>query len=93
MILNTKQDYLNYLAMDSKAGKAELQLLLDFRYTWTNKKVLDSSDPTGLIIDETHRIIGSDDEFYYQVYEEDANAKIFRLGFTVEEVEELINEG
>jgi len=93
MILNTKQDYLNYLAMDSQAGKAELQILLDSRYSWTNTMVLTSSDPTGLVIDETHRIVGEGDEFYYQEYLEDVHTKLFMIGFTVAEVEELINEG
>ena len=70
MILNTKQDYLNYLTINPQKAKEELQLLLDLRYTWSNIQVLLSKD--GVI--------------------EDENAKIFRIGFSVKEVEDLINE-
>lgn len=91
-MLQTKQDYLNYLAINRDKGIEELKLLLYSRFSWTNTRVLDSPDPTGLVIDENHRIIGSEDDFYYQEYLEDNMAKLFRIGFTVQEVEDLINE-
>ncbi len=92
-MLQTKQDYLNCLAMNPQEGKKELQILLQSRFSWTNTQVLESADTAGLVIDDTHRIIGSeDDEFYYQEYIEDSTAKLFRIGFTVNEVEELLNE-
>lgn len=90
MILNTKQDYLNVLAMDSNEGKQQLQNLLDNRYAWFNTRI--TNDKYGLVIDETHRFIKDGDEYIYQEYKEDSKAKIFRLGFTVNEVEGLINE-
>lgn len=92
-MLQTKQDYLNCLAMNPQEGKEELRILLNSRFSWMNTIVLDSADNGDLIIDDTHRIIGDDDEFYYQEYLEDSTAKLFRIGFTVEEVKELLNEG
>ena len=92
-MLHTKQDYLNCLAMNPQEGKEELKLLLDSRFTWTNTMVLDSANCPTLLLDDTHRIIGDLDEMYYQEYLEDETAKLFRIGFTVEEVERLINEG
>jgi agmatine/peptidylarginine deiminase len=92
MILNTKQDYLNVLAMDSNEGKKALQNLLDSRYAWFNTRI--TEDTLNLVVDETHRFIENDDTTYtYQEYLEDPQAKIFQLGFTVKVVEELINEG
>lgn len=90
MILNTKQDYLNYLTINPQKAKEELQLLLDLRFTWSNVQLLLSKDE--VIEDETHRIIENDDEYLYQKYIEDVNAKLFRIGFSVKEVEDLINE-
>jgi hypothetical protein len=43
-------------------------------------------------VDTTHRIIGETDERILQEYKEDSNSRLFMLGFTVEEVERLINE-
>lgn len=91
MILNTKQDYLNYLTINPKKAKEELQILLNLRYTWANTQILLSKD--GVVEDDTHRIIENDDEYLLQEYVEDTNSKLFRIGFTVEEVEDLINEG
>lgn len=91
MILNTKQDYINLLGINPTVAKQELQYLLDNRYAWFNTMVMDEKD-TSLVEDETHRFIEEDDGFLYQEYYEDSNAKIFRIGFTVAEVEELINE-
>ena len=90
MILNTKQDYLNYLTINPQKAKEELQQLLDLRFTWANVQVLLSKD--GVIEDETHRIIENDGEYLYQKSIEDVNGKLFRIGFSVEEVEDLINE-
>lgn len=92
-MLQTKQDYLNCLAMNPQEGKEELRLLLNSRFTWTNTMVFDILDCPTVLLDDTHRIIGEGDECYYQEYLEDNTAKLFRIGFTVEEVERLINEG
>lgn len=91
MILNTKQDYVNYLNINPVAGKQELQLLLSSRFAWFNTRVMDEKD-TSLVEDETHRFIEDEDGYLYQEYLEDSNSKLFKIGFTVAEVEELINE-
>jgi len=93
MILNTKQDYINYLKINPNNAKQELQYLLNSRFAWFNTKVMDEKD-TSLVEDETHRFIEEEDDgFLYQEYLEDSNSKLFKIGFTVAEVEELINEG
>lgn len=91
MILNTKQDYINYLEINPIAAKQELQQLLDSRYAWFNTRIMDEKD-LSLVENETHRFIEEDDGFLYQEYLEDSNSKLFMIGFTVAKVEELINE-
>lgn len=77
--------------MNPKDAKQQLQLLLNNRFAWFNTRVMNEKD-TSLVEDETHRFIEEDDGFLYQEYQEDSNAKLFMIGFTVEEVEGLINE-
>ena len=86
--LNTKTDYLNYLTVQPEATKKELQLLLDTRYTWQTTAILASGDAGAT--DDTHRVIGEEPERLQQELVEDENAKIFRIGFTVAEVEEIL---
>ena len=84
---NTKQDFLNCLAMFPEETKAELQKLLDYRFSWFDVAILEK-DPTELGVNE--RIIEVDNEKMLQIEKEDPNARIFQLGFTVAEVEELL---
>ena len=42
------------------------------------------------MIDDTHRVTGEEPERLQQELVEDENAKIFRIGFTVAEVEEIL---
>lgn len=86
--LNTKQDYLNYLTYKPEIAKKELQLLLDTRTVWQTTAILD--DAAAGVEDDTHRVTGEAGEYRQQVLVEDPNAKIFRLGFTVKEVEEIL---
>ena len=86
--LNTKQDYLNYLTVDSEETKKALQLLLDTRFIWKTTAIL-AANAAG-VNDSTHRVSGEEPERMQQEWVEDPNAKIFRLGFTVTEVEGLI---
>jgi hypothetical protein len=87
-ILNTKEDYLNLLQINKNEAKIELQNLLDNRFHWFDVAVLEADEE----VDTTHRIIGETDERILQEYKEDSNSRLFMLGFTVEEVERLINE-
>lgn len=75
--------------MNSVEGKKELKYLLDSRFAWFNTMVLEDKN---MPEDDRHRIIDGDDEIIYQEYMEDSNAKLFAIGFTVAEVEELIDE-
>lgn len=84
--MNTKQDYIN--CKNTVAGKLALQSLISNRYYWENTLVLDTKEEG--LEDETHRIIEDDNYYIQQEYKEDPNALIFRLGFTVEEVEKLL---
>lgn len=83
---NTKQDYFNCLAEWTEETKTELKRLLDSRFSWFDVKVLEDGS-TGLN-DDTHRVIDN----MQQELKEDPNARIFQLGFTVEEIEELLND-
>lgn len=97
IILNTKQDYLNLLQIDRIQGINRLQSLLDSRFTWQWVKDL-AKDEAG-IEDDMHKILPEIDEgedglqrnrmqFALKQYQ---HAEIFRLGFTVDEVEQLIS--
>lgn len=88
LTLNTKQDYLNYLTVQPEATKKQLQLLLDTRYTWQTTGILAANEAG--VTDDTHRVIGEEPERMQQVLIEDENAKIFRIGFTVAEIKEIL---
>lgn len=85
---NTKQDYLTYLTVNPVETKKALQILLDTRFIWQTTAIL-AANAAG-VSDSTHRVIGEEPERMQQEWVEDPNAQIFRLGFTVTEVEGLI---
>lgn len=93
--LNTKQDYLNVINLfPEDKWKPKLQALLDERIRWVNEGLLVEDDPG--ITDETHKVREDLDEQgvvsqrYQLHYKEDPNSRLFRLGFTVEEAQALI---
>lgn len=93
--LNTKQDYLYVRENFSENQWRPVWLqLLDERFEWLNTKIL-KNDETG-IVDKTHRTAKTEDvtgktaEKYQQEYKEDPNAKLFRIGFTVDEITNLL---
>lgn len=87
--LNTKQDYLNCLELYPQKTKEKLLELVNNRYSWLDTRIL--TDGEIGISDETHRVIECEDEKIQQEYKEDENSRIFQLGFSIEEVETLIN--
>lgn len=90
-ILNSKQDYLNCVADYPQDTKKALQDLLDNRYKWEDKGEIKAGDIP--VDDDTHRIVIDEDGKQCQLeLVEDENAKLFRIGFTVAEVENLIAE-
>lgn len=91
----TKQDFLNCLADENLADdtKKILKNLLDGRFTWINGDVLE--DGNDGVTDEKHKVVLSKDENNNDIrvqYElvENENAELFLLGFSVEEVENLL---
>lgn len=93
--LNTKQDYVNLLPTYPERTRAELQRLLDERIAWVTTERLADEDEG--LTDETHRVNTIEDdngnvvERYQEQYMENPAAEIFRVGFSVAEVEDLIN--
>lgn len=93
--LNSKQDYLYLKENTSKEYYVPFfQELLDSRFGWYFEKYIEKEEG---IEDDTHKIVeennmGESEETIYAqyVWKENENAKIFRIGFTVEEVEEII---
>lgn len=89
--LNSKQDYL-YVKEHQSDWKEYWQELYDSRMIWNNYPIEGEG-----IIDDTHRVIQSQDIennpiTIQQVLEVDANAKLFRIGFTEGEVAAAIAE-
>jgi len=88
--LNSKADYEYVKANFPDKWKAEYQALLDDLYAWFFTGTLDSKNAG--VEDDTHKIVEEkkmdSDEVIYQQYElkESPTAKLFQLGFTVEEL-------
>ena len=90
--LNTKSDYIFVKNNFPKNQWAkDWQTLLDSRQDWFFVKAL--PDKASGVEDATHKIVetqsGESEKVTYSQYElrEDKNAKIYRLGFTIAEVE------
>lgn len=95
--LNSKKDYLYIRAhFDRELWLPEYQKLLDSRFDWFFVEDLESKEQG--IEDDTHKIVETTDtetqttKYAQYEYRENPTAKIFRIGFTVAEVEELMNE-
>ena len=84
--LNTKEDYLylkdNY---DKEYWLQAFQNLLDTRYSWF---AIDEKD---YIEDDKHKKVYNEQEdtYEYFVHKLNKNAKLYQLGFTVKEVQEI----
>lgn len=87
--LNSKQDYQNCLTDYPEETKSELQRLLDSRFVWVDTELL-ANDAAGTT-DATHRVVNSDEGKIQQELVEDSNSELLRLGFTVQEAEDIIN--
>lgn len=97
--LNTKQDYLNMLTFDKAETVRRLEMLLSERFYWFFIKELGEGEEG--LEDDTHRVcveietpVDLNDDFVEKRYQyelqESEYAPIFRLGFCVDEVEQLI---
>ena len=95
----TEQDVINSMAVDAPATKAMLQKLLDGRFAWFALRKL--KDGEAGQEDDTHRVItqggsmgaggkeGPEERWQYEL-REDPNAFMFRIGLTVEKVENYL---
>lgn len=85
---NTKTDVLNALQLFPEETKAFCQRLLDNRKLWVQ---VEYAAPG--VNDETHYTRTDEAGNTYQMeYRDDPNGDIPRLGFTVEELEAIVNE-
>lgn len=95
--LNTKQDYLNCLKDFPEKTKTALQELLTDRFSWFPVRELTEGETVAE--SNTYKVVESKDEETREtkrvLYElkEDEHARLFLLGFTVEEVNGLIDKG
>ncbi|WP_273718497.1 MULTISPECIES: hypothetical protein [Bartonella] len=99
--LNSKQDYLNMLEFDKEETVKRLEVLLSTRFYWVFVKELQEGEEG--LEDDRHRVcvtteIPSDlkgnfveKRCQYELQESEY-APLFQLGFSVEEVEQLIKE-
>ena len=88
VFFNTREDVYNSLEIDINATVATLKDILNDRFKWQVVKVLLTKEEG--IEDETHLIIASENEILQSELQEDENSKLFQLGLTVEEAEEII---
>lgn len=91
--LNSKQDYIYAKEnLDESYWKPLFQDLLDSRFNWFYEKYLDSKEQG--IEDETYKIVENQKEdkttYLQYVWQENKDAKIYRIGFTVKEVEDIL---
>lgn len=92
--LNTKEDY-EYVRLNFAAElwKPKFQALLDERFNWFNDGAL--VEGAAGVTDDTHKIVenkGPDDAItrYQYVLMEDENCAMFRVGYTVNEITEIL---
>lgn len=91
---NTKQDVENALALYPGEASRRLQRLIDERFNWFPTGQVGSVEAG--VTDGTHKVVRQEDAdetvTYTQLeWREDPKAKLFRLGFTVEEAQALID--
>ena len=96
--ISTKYDVDNLKGTFPKETKAFLESLMKDRFIWVTTNSLENKEEG--IVDNTHRVIEvkeieSENEqekitYAQQALIEDSNARIFRMGYTLEEIEILI---
>lgn len=98
---NTKQDVMNCLSSNNAeqiaAAKKFLQAILDNRFTHeVVREVLDTESIESIVLEDGQWVVETQDEENPNVTHlilhsiEDPNCRLFRLGFTVEEVQTLL---
>jgi len=90
---NTLEDVNNSFAIDKDATKKELKVLLEGRFSWFQVGKLAEGEEG--ITDDTHKVIpmqkedGNTERWQYEM-REDSNAWMYRIGLTVERINELL---
>ncbi len=91
--LNTKEDYEFVRAnFPKEEWESDFKALLNERYEWFNLGEIEGEGVT----DDAHKVVedkqddGTVVRYQYE-YKENENARIYRLGYTVEEVENILN--
>jgi hypothetical protein len=96
--LNTREDYEYVKAhFPKKYWQKDFKLLLDVMRWYP---LGEYASDEGLVVDDTHKIdaqiTGTGDEqkttYLYSELRQDPNAKIFQIGYTIEEVEGILTE-
>lgn len=86
--ISTKNDIQNLLPLYPEETREYLQKLLDTRFIWRSTGAI--AEGTAGVQDATHRVMRTENGLEQFELVEDENAKIFRLEFTVSEVEEML---
>lgn len=84
----TKSDVNNLLLLYPVETKKYLKEILDNRFIWKSTGTITDGDIG--VQDATHRIIQTENGLEQLEKIEDENAKLFQLGFSVSELEELL---
>ena len=86
--ITTKNDIQNLLQLYPDETREVLRQLLDTRFVWRSTGAI--TEGAAGIQDATHRVMRTESGLEQFALVEDENAKIFRMGLSVEEVEEML---
>lgn len=86
--ISTKIDVQNLFQLYPDETREYLQKLLDTRFVWRRTGAIAEGESG--IQDATHRVMRTESGIEQFEIIEDENAKIFRMGFSVAEVEEML---
>ena len=86
--ITTKNDIQNLLQLYPDETREVLRQLLDTRFVWRSTGAI--TDGAAGIQDSSHRVMRTESGLEQFELVEDENAKIFRMGFSVAEVEEML---
>lgn len=91
---NTVADVENSLAVDKEATQAKLAELLKGRFAWFQAAKLENG--AAGVEDSTHKVVrmregmdGPEERWQYEL-REDENALMFRIGLTVDRINEML---
>ncbi len=86
--ISTKNDIQNLLQLFPNETREYLQKLLDARFVWRSTGAI--TEGAAGVQNATHRVMRNESGLEQFELVEDQNAKIFRVGFSVAEVEEML---